>query len=213
MARSTALLGCCLLGCNAANEANAVILSDAGEGASPGDASASPDEPTRLSLDAGPDELFPANWCTRAGTTAAAQANAMLEIGSEFFTLRTHDCRTRGLSEGMTGEQSLAWENYLIAYTYVMVGCRYLMTVPGGILAFGPANTAAIGVPRPPIGEDDVTVLIELYVGVLADHLRLTPRQYGSVQSHLFAAARPEIEPGASGVLSRCGDAAADGGR
>jgi hypothetical protein len=36
------------------------------------------------------------------------------------------------------------------------------MTVPGGILAFGPANTAAIGVPRPPIGEDDVTVLIEL---------------------------------------------------
>jgi hypothetical protein len=163
-------------------------------------------------MDAGTDELFPANWCTRAGATAAEQAEAMLNIGSDFYALQTRDCRTRGLTEGMSHEQRLAWENYLIAYTYVMAGCRYLMTVPGGILAFGPGNTPAIGVARPRLGRDDVGVLSELYLGVLSERLKLSSRQSESVRAHLLATVADEIDPLASGVMSRCGDAGVDGG-
>jgi hypothetical protein len=206
------LLGCGLLACDAEDTAPPVLQRDEGglEGRDvDSGVQARPDADVR---DAATDELFPSSWCTRAGATVGEQADAMFAIGLDYQTAPVQDCRIRGLTAGMTPDQDLDWGNYLIAYTYVMAGCAYLMKVPGGILAFGPGNTPAIGMARPLLGRDDVAVLVDVYLDLFAANLRLSDRQRDSVEAHLLATAEPEIDPLASGVLSRCGDAGVDGG-
>jgi hypothetical protein len=207
-----ALLGCGLLACDATDSTPSIPQSDPGELNPRGADAALPPMPLEEVRDAGFEDLFPSNWCKRAGATVGDQADAMLNIGLDYLAAQKRDCRVSGLIEGMTTEQDLEWGNYLIGYTYLMAGCSYLIPVPGGILAFGPANTYAIGLARPPLGRDDAAAVIELYLGLFGEALKLSDRQRDSVAEHLLVAAELEIDPGASGVLSRCGDAGVDGG-
>jgi hypothetical protein len=211
--RGPALLGCSLLACDVTDTPPGTLSSDAGEREPRTKESGMTAAPAAVEVrDAAADDLFPSNWCTRAGATGGEQDDAMLNIGLDYLAAQKGDCRVRGLTESMTPEQDLDWGNYLIAYTYVMVGCPYLIAVPGGILAFGPANTPAIGVARPLLGRDDVAALVGPYLDLFSERLRLSGRQRDSVEAHLLATAQPVIDPRVSGGLSRCGDAGADGG-
>jgi hypothetical protein len=210
--RGAALLGCCLLACEMADSSHRTLQPDAG-GVQPQYKESGMPAASALEVrDAEADDLFPSSWCTRAGATAGEQSDAMLDIGLDYLAAQKRDCRIRGLTESMTRQQDLDWGNYLIAYTYVMAGCRYLMAVPGGILAFGPANTPAIGIARPLLGRDDVAGLVKPYLDLFGERLRLSDRQRESVEAHLLVTAQPEIDPRALGVLSRCGNTGTDGG-
>jgi hypothetical protein len=93
-----------------------------------------------------------------------------------------------------------------------MMGCPvYEDPVAGGISAFGPANTAVLGVNRPALGRDDVTHLIDFYLAAFVQERSLSVDDQERLSAYLWKAAEPEIDPGATAVLSRCkGDAGVD---
>jgi hypothetical protein len=90
-----------------------------------------------------------------------------------------------------------------------MAGCP-LETGPldGGILAFGPGNTPAVGAARPDLGPDDVERLTTHYVAAFGDALSLDEDERTLIRAHLLLTAQADIDPAASGVLSICGDSA-----
>src|SRR5262245_8399909 len=124
---SAAVLGCYLLACYPADDTSVLSRSDAGEPWGKEYSTIPPATDTDVQADA----PFPANWCARAGSTASQQAQSMLDIGHDYLEFQKRDCRTSGLTAGMTRKQDLDWGNYLIAYTYVMTGCHYLTRVRG----------------------------------------------------------------------------------
>jgi hypothetical protein len=154
--------------------------------------------------DAGPDG-FSAPWCAGPGQDVLARLEVMYWITRDYESDRTADCETAGLLSQPIEELRAAWWDYLIGYSAALAGCPPLpVEVPGGIRAFGPANTAAIGVPRPRLGMDDVSSLISKYMAAFAAELGLTADERQAAEMHLWTTAEGEMDPSASDVLSTC---------
>jgi hypothetical protein len=174
---------------------------DAGDAGVPLDPS--PDAST-----GGMNDLFPADWCDRAGDEAS-RATVLLNVAFGYATAQTTDCATAGLTSSLTEDQQAGWFNYLGVYTNAMLGCPpEFGAVDGGILVFGPANTPAVGASRPALGEDDVERLTAQYVAAFGDVIGLDEEERAAVTDHLLLTAQAEIDEEASGVLSTCGGAA-----
>jgi hypothetical protein len=178
----------------------------AGDGGVAEDAGAldpSPDAST-----GGMDEVFPADWCDRAGDEAT-RASVLLNVAFGYATMQSTDCATAGLTSSLTEDQQAGWFNYLGVYTNAMLGCPpEFGALDGGILVFGPANTPAIGASRPALGEDDVERLTAYYVAAFGDIVGLDAAERAAVSDHLVLTAQAEIDEEASGVLSICGGSA-----
>jgi hypothetical protein len=148
---------------------------------------------------------FPADWCARLGSNLLEQVDAISEISDGYYFQQEEDCRTAGLTRGLTQDQLDQWLSYLFDYTNAMTGCPLLYEpIPGGILAFGPANTSILGVARQPLGRDDAEAVLRMYLGLFSDVLVLTPEERGAVEQHLWRTAESEIGSSASMSLSTC---------
>lgn len=148
---------------------------------------------------------FPTDWCARAGSGIAAQTRFFSGIVDDYTLAQEEDCATAGLTSELSDDLYPDWLNYLIGYTNAMVGCPLIDgPVPGGILAFGPANTPALGVVRAPLGRDDAERLIASYLDAFARALLLSDAERAAVESHLWGTAEAEIAAGASRTLWRC---------
>jgi hypothetical protein len=105
----------------------------------------------------------------------------------------------------------MRWLDYLIGYSTVMLGCPPRSTpVPGGILAFGPANTAAIRLPPPPFGRDDAELLIRYYFSSLSASVPLSESEGAYLTARLQEAAELAVDVTMTAGLSTC---SSDGGR
>jgi hypothetical protein len=93
-------------------------------------------------------------------------------------------------------------------YSRAMAGCTLYQPAPEGIRAFGPANTkTALGIEHPPLGPQDVALLIEHYLASFASVLGLTMTERDAVGTHLRRTAEPEIQSATDGAISLCPDA------
>ena len=168
----------------------------------------SPSSGAALAAGQGPAEepsSFPAHWCPRAGATEQEWVATVTEIAKNYSAATDQDCETQGLTAAFDHQNRTDWRNYLVSYSLLMAGCPLLFgPVDGGILAFGPGNTVAIGVPRPPLGKDDAALLIERYTAAFAAALDLQPEQADAVTTHLWQTAQAQIDPAASETLSVC---------
>ena len=157
-----------------------------------------------------PLPTFPANYCARAGAGPLERRAVALAIVMTYDSTRSNDCRTAGLTPRWNSDEAKPWWDYLFKYTTLMAGCPLIMgEIDGGILLFGPANTAAIGLQRPQLGRDDAQLLIDQYLDAFAAALSLADVERAAVEDYLWGTAASELGTGVSGVLSRCG---VDGG-
>lgn len=155
------------------------------------------------------EPTFPADWCTRAGSDPDTQFATIFDIAIGYATDQSEDCETSGLTHGLDGDQLTNWLNYLFGYTNAMTGCPLAFEpVEGGILAFGPANLAALGMSPPVLGRDDAGMLIGQYLARFASALQLSAAERSAVEAYLWDQAQPAIDPAASQLLSVCGQAA-----
>ena len=162
--------------------------------------------PEALSAPSVGEASFPTNWCDRASADPLYLDDALQDIAYAYAEAHDTACATRKLTSAMTDDQAIAWVNYLVTYTYGMAGCDLLNDLPGGIGVFGPGNTFAAGFGRPPLGRDDAALLIAQYLGAFAPQLGLSEAERGVVESYLWRAAEPEIDPSVSSTLSACAE-------
>lgn len=149
------------------------------------------------------EESFPGPWCPDAAENAALVA--AINIASAYWRAQMLDCQTVALTARFSARQGTRWLNYLVDYTYSMMGCP-LDGDPlgGGISAFGPANISVLGINRPALGRDDVAHLITLYVAAFVRERSLSEEDEERLNAHLWTVAEAEIDPGTTAVLSRC---------
>jgi hypothetical protein len=159
----------------------------------------------------GADASFPGRWCPNDGASANLAFGAAAVIAGEYSQAQLADCRTSGLTDGLSERQSDRWRSYLVNYTYLMMGCPIATDlVDGGISVFGPANTRAVAVDRAALGRDDMVLLIHHYVSAFVNELSLSNEDRVRLDDYLWKVAEPEIDPEAArSRLSRCRDAGA----
>jgi hypothetical protein len=157
------------------------------------------------------DAAFPGAWCPDGDGNVVVGFGAALRLASVYWLAQMRDCETAGLTDQMSDRQSSDWLDYLVNYTYLMMGCPVgsnalvdVDQVDGGILAFGPANVAAIGLEQPRLGREDVANLITRYVAAFVAELGLSPADEAQLSAHLWSVADPAIAPGIAAGLSRC---------
>jgi hypothetical protein len=175
-------------------------------------------EPVREARAAAPMPALLPDWCgsERDGSLDAAQF--IDEIVGLYSNAQRASCA--GLTAGMLDDQLASWWVYLNDYTRVMLGCVDLvMPPPGGILEFGPANTAAVGVSHAPLSRADAALLIGAYLSAFAGPLSLAAEDRALVEAHLWRSAEPHIDPSRRDGLALCAsvsptgpDAGADAG-
>lgn len=150
---------------------------------------------------------FRAGWCDGPGQNAVKRLLLMDGIAQDYDTTRESDCRTAALLPTLSAEQRADWRDYLIGYSAALAGCPPLpVSVPGGVLAFGPANISVLGLPPPVLGRDDVALLIEHYLAGFSAALDLSESENSEVEAQLWKTAEGVWDAGASGVLSSCGE-------
>jgi hypothetical protein len=172
-------------------------------------APALPDDPERAGLQAS-GGAFPANFCERPGRDPGVVYQTLVFTAGDYESRRSNDCLTAGLLDTSRYADFIRWQDYLTQYTAAMAGCPLIAgPLEGGILVFGPANTAAIGIRRAAVGRDDVSTLIGHYVGAFTAGLSLSTGESDALSAYLWETAESEIDPGTSSGLSRC---AADAG-
>lgn len=156
----------------------------------------------------------PVSWCGRADPDPEFRRCTFSAIAYAYWDAQYGACETRGLIGELDGEQSAAWGNYLTDYTTALAGCDIEpgRNLPGGIDTFGPANTLAIGIPRPVLGQDDVARLIDQYLAPFTELLALSGGERSLVEAHLWRAAASQIDPNATALISACDTAAPTGG-
>jgi len=117
---------------------------------------------------------YPWQYCQRVGVTGQQRLQTMYSIATSYDAARRGDCRTAGLTPALDERQTDAWWDYLVNYSIALAGCPLVAgPLKGGILVFGPANTAAIGVPQAALARSDIARLIDLYVTPFAAAFRL----------------------------------------
>jgi hypothetical protein len=149
---------------------------------------------------------FQASWCAGPGQNTLLEVQLMKRIAEGYEAARAADCHTAGLLPVLNDRQRTAWLEYLIGYSVVMSGCPETMAPPveGGILVFGPGNTAAIGLTHPPFGRDDAGALIQHYLDSFSSLLMLDESERTRVETQLWSTAELVIDGAASGALSTC---------
>jgi len=164
-----------------------------------------------LSPTAAPPQERLGEWCARSGTNDKEQASAMSEVALAYVATQGEHCPR--LTADMSSAQFSAWENYLTLYTYVMAGCPQLPAPPpDGIRAFGLANTASVGLSRPPLSRADAGLLIVDYVPIFAATLQLEVNEGALVETHLRNVAEREIDAAGGDGLLLCAEPEAAGG-
>ena len=127
-------------------------------------------------------------------------------IAQDYDAHRSADCRTAGLLPPLDAARRDEWWDYLLNYSNALAGCPLVVTpLPGGVDAFGPANTGAIGIQHPLLTELAAELLIEQYLAAFTSGFELTASDASLVEVHLRSAAAAQIQPGASDWTSRCG--------
>jgi hypothetical protein len=155
---------------------------------------------------------LPTGWCGRLGATEPERLETVEQIVFQYFQAHSGDCETGALGSLIDAEFD-AWNQYLTDYTFLLAGCDpNFDTVAGGISVFGPANTAYVGVTRPPLSEREAELLVDFYLEAFASVLSLTDAERAMVRAQLAEAASQEVVASASGSLSTCEDADAGGG-
>lgn len=161
-------------------------------------------------VDAADGVEFRARWCQNEGRDPGDRTAALARVARDYEAARTSDCRTRGMLPELEAAQTMRWLDYLIGYSTVMLGCPPRSTpVPGGILAFGPANTTAIGVSRPALGRDDAELLIRYYLTSLSASVPLSEAESAHVEAQLRETAEAVVNVALTAGLSTC---SGDGG-
>ena len=165
-----------------------------------------------LTTDAGsddgpsPNSGLPFHFCQRIGSTPVARLGGLLRIAQDYDAHRSADCRTAGLLPPLDAARRDEWWDYLLNYSNALAGCPLVVTpLPGGVDAFGPANTGAIGIQHPLLTELAAELLIEQYLAAFTSGFELTASDASLVEVHLRSAAAAQIQPGASDWTSRCG--------
>lgn len=145
------------------------------------------------------------DWCARSGANDNEQGRAMVDVALAYAAVQGEHCAR--LTADMSSAQFSDWEFYLTLYTHVMSGCQQLLEPPrDGIRAFGLANTAAVGLLRPPLSRGDAGLLIADYVPLLAAALHLDMHEGELVEAHLWNVAGREIDPEGSNGPSVCAE-------
>lgn len=189
------VIGACA--CNGAEARTESAARSAGPGLSAPQSEGSP-----------PDELstlkeLPAS-CLLAGVDAVEREDSFTSIVFEYY-VQTDQCQTRGLVSAMSDTQMDDWLVYLLNYSHALFGCGLLFDpLPGGVGAFGLANTEAVGVASPMLGADDVALLMDIYLTGCAKELPMTSAELAELRRRLEAAALPRIDPSLTARLSDC---------
>jgi hypothetical protein len=151
------------------------------------------------------------DWCGSEDAGATDAPNAIAAISSAYLAAQLVVCRS--MTEEMSSAQLTAWEVYIYDYSRVMAGCLQIkMPPPGGILAFGPANTAAVGVLRSPLSREDARLLIAEYLSAFVRALALDSDDRALVETHLWRTAEFEIDASLPVGLSVCAEGGDAGG-
>lgn len=151
------------------------------------------------------DGGFSATWCSNEGSDPGLRLETLAHVAQGYDGDRAADCHTRGLLPELGAPRRRDWWDYLIGYSLLMLGCQPRSTpVPGGILVFGPANTAAIGQPSPRLGRADVDRLSAQYMGNLVAYVPLSSAERSVVEAQLRDTAELTIDANLSDVLSQC---------
>jgi hypothetical protein len=150
----------------------------------------------------GPPEL-PA-LCLLAGADEGQRDMAFTNITFAYYT-RTDDCLTPVLSSAMSSDQVGEWLYYLLNYSQALFGCGLSFEpLPGGVGAFGLANTDAVGIPSPMLGADDAALLIDVYLNSCTNELPVPNTELAQLRGRLEAAAQPRIDPSLAARFSGC---------
>lgn len=151
-----------------------------------------------------PDESTLPASCLRAGADAVEREDSFTSIVFEYY-VQTDQCPTRGLMSAMSNTQGDDWLVYLLNYSHALFGCGLLFDpLPGGVGAFGLANTDAVGLTSPMLGADDAALLIDIYLNACSNELAMTSAELAELRGRLEAAAQPRIDPDLSSRLSDC---------
>lgn len=143
------------------------------------------------------------DWCHGERAASVGASGRSSEIAQSYSSAQERSCAA--LTGPMLPDQFALWTTYLDEYSSVMTGCVDLLTPPpGGILAFGPANTAAIGLPHGPLSRGDADLLIATYLAAFASALSLTAEDQARVEAHLWRSAEPEIDASQGDALALC---------
>jgi hypothetical protein len=142
--------------------------------------------------------------CLLAGADIVEREDSFTDIAFGYYA-RTDDCQSRRLINRMGDLQTGDWLNYLINYSHAFFGCGLLFDpLPGGVDAFGLANTEAVGIPNPRLGADDVALLIDLFLSSCTDELSIPSADRAQLRARLESAAQPQIDPTLTAALSEC---------
>ena len=142
--------------------------------------------------------------CLLAGADAVEREDTFTDVVFAYY-MQTDECRTRGLTSAMSRTQEGDWLRYLINYSHALFGCGLLFDpLPGGVGAFGPANTDAVGIPSPMLGGDDAALLVDIYLNSCTTALPLASADLAELRARLEAAAQPHIGASLSARLSEC---------
>jgi hypothetical protein len=199
------LLSLCLACSKPQTDALGGVASADGEDASRSPDAASGKTADDVAVDSGLEmSTYPFTFCARAGSHPGAVYETMVLIAGDYDRRRLADCMTAGMTVVLTDVERVRWRDYLTLYTTAMAGCPLSRPLNGGVLAFGPANTAAVGIVRPALGRDDAESLIEHYVGAFAARLSLSDTERSDVASFIGATAQSEIDPALSRSLVAC---------
>jgi hypothetical protein len=158
---------------------------------------------------AGDDDTTPTGtpfaFCERAGAMPIDRLGILLLIAQHYDGACIQNCRTVGLLPDLDEERRGAWWDYLLNYSNALAGCPLIVTpLPGGITAFGPANTAAIGVSHPPLTREAAGLLIEQFVAAFGTGFGLAASERSEVEEYLWAAATAMMAIDASDWMSQC---------
>jgi len=165
------------------------------------------------SLDPPPaDEALLDDWCSNPDAGGAMDPmRAVATITDAYLEAQRRLCPR--LTEALSSAELGNFRTYVYEYTSVMVGCvNAVRPPPGGILAFGPANTPAVGLARPALSAEDARVLGEAYVAEFASALLLDEADRALVAAHVASTAQSVIDPSLSSIslCAASGDAGAE---
>jgi hypothetical protein len=142
-----------------------------------------------------PESPLLGNWCVRSVSDAADPVRALADVADAYLAVQRDVCPR--LTGALTPGQLSSFRTYIYDYTSVMAGCgNATRPPPGGILAFGPANTPAVGADPGPLSEADARVLTDAYVTVFAQAFGLDGADRALVEAHIERSARAAIDPG-----------------
>jgi hypothetical protein len=148
---------------------------------------------------------IPFAFCERAGAMTIDRLGILLAIARHYDEARIEDCRTAGLLPDLDEQSSKVWWDYLLNYSNALAGCPLItMPLPGGIAAFGPANTAAIGLSHPPFTQEAAGLLIEQFLRAFVAGFGLAESEEGMDEEYLWRAAAATVEEDASDWMSQC---------